>query len=236
MAGKKNRPIQLTFDDARRPIGRGGWRPGAGRKKGRRTTPHDARPDFAARYPLHVTMRIVPDLGSLRRSKLAAIVRAAISESTKPFFRVIEFSVQSNHVHMVVEAHGASGLSHGMTGLDTRIAKRLNRHLGRKGDVLADRYHARILRTPREVRNALRYVLLNARHHERDGGAMLGETWFDPFSSAAWFDGWLRPVPADTPWKRDLVAMPRPTPKPTVWLLTTGWKRRGLITIDELMR
>ena len=231
---RSGKRVQLTFDDARKPSGHGGWRPGAGRKKGRRTTPHDARPELKARFPVHVTMRIVAGIGTLRRDKLAKLIGRAIAMSHKTSFRVVEFSVQRNHLHAIVEATNSGALSRGLGGMETRIAKRLNRELGRRGDVFADRYHMRILKTPREVRNAIRYVLLNARHHEPDGGQWLGDAWFDPYSSCAWFDGWTRPLRLDRPWKRALVSSPRPTAQATVWLLAVGWKRHGLIRVDEI--
>jgi hypothetical protein len=109
----------------------------------------------------------------------------------------------------------------------------VNRYLGRRGALFGDRYHARALGTPREVRNAIRYVLLNAAKHGvvtslRDPG------WIDPCSSAAWFDGWRDPIRTDTAWKRALLAEPSPVARPTVWLLAVGWRRHGAIAFDEL--
>jgi hypothetical protein len=46
-------------------------------------------------------------------------------------------------------------------GLAIRVARAVNRALGRRGRVFADRYHARALTTPRAVRHALVYVLMN---------------------------------------------------------------------------
>jgi len=46
-----------------------------------------------------------------------------------------------------------------------RVARRLNRLRGRCGRAVADRYHARILKTPTEVRHARRYLLTNAQKH-----------------------------------------------------------------------
>jgi hypothetical protein len=125
-------PRQLTLDDARRPTGRGGWRPGAGRRRSPGSVSHRARAAFAPRFPQHVA--------------------------------VVELNILSNRIHMLVEAEGAAALSRGMRGLGGRLARRINAHLGRSGRVF-ERYHARSLSTPREVYNALRYVLLNARHH-----------------------------------------------------------------------
>lgn len=124
-----------------------------------------------------------------------------------------EFSVQKNHFHLIVEAEGHVALSRGMNGLCTRLARRLNRCLERKGSLFAERYHARVLGTPREVRNALRYVLNNARHH---GSRFKG---YDPFSSGWWFTGWLEP--------QEEIENPPPMSRARSWLLRCGWLRGG---------
>jgi len=106
-------------------------------------------------------------------------------------FRVVHYSLQSNHVHLVVEAAHRAALARGMVAVGSRLARAVNRVFGRRGPVLADRYHLRVLKTPREVRNALRYVLLNARRH---ASRLSGKVLLDPASSARWFDGWSRTV------------------------------------------
>jgi putative transposase len=127
---------------------------------------------------------------SLRRGKVCATVRAALTAGGhKATFRVVEFNVLRNHLHLLVEAEGPAALARGMQGLAVRLARRINRLLGRTGSLFAARYHARALRTPREVRNALRYVLLNARHHAAEHGRQLARDWIDPYSSAPWFEG-----------------------------------------------
>jgi REP element-mobilizing transposase RayT len=190
ISSRHRKAAQLTLESARKPTGHGGWRPGAGRPRGRKTVSHDARERFAARHPLHITLRIRPGVQSLRRGKVCATVRAALTAGGhKPTFRVVEFNVLSNHLHLLVEADGLVSLARGMQGLQVRLARRINRLLGRTGSLFASRYHARALRTPREVRNALRYVLLNARHHAAERGRQLARDWIDPYSSAPWFAG-----------------------------------------------
>ena len=105
-----------------------------------------------------------------------------------------------------------------MQGLLVRVARALNRLWARQGSVFSDRYHARQLRTPREVRAALVYVLLNARHH---GLRILG---IDPHSSGRWFEGWSRKL---------VVAARSPGATAQTWLLRVGWRRHGLIGLDE---
>ena len=226
--------VQLTLDQARKPTGHGGWRPGAGRPRGRTKVPHEKREHVASSQPQHVTLRVVAGVGSLRATRRFAVVRDAIRAAQRESFRIVHFSVLGSHLHLIVETPSARARARGMQGLKVRIARRLNPQLRRTGALFADRYHTRALKTPRDVRNAIRYVLNNARHHEVERGMLLGRDWIDPCSSAAWFDGWMRPIRSDMPWKRDLLAMLAPTVPPTVWLLTTGWKRHGLLGFDEV--
>jgi REP element-mobilizing transposase RayT len=138
--------------------------------------------------------------------------------------RVVHYSIQGNHVHMVVEAVGPEELGSGMKAVGARLARAVNRVFPRSGPVLLDRYHMRALRTPREVRNALAYVLLNARRHA--GRRAKNVETVDPASSGRWFDGWRRsPAQASDP---PAVA------RPHTWLVQNGWRRRGLIGLDEI--
>jgi len=98
----------------------------------------------------------------------------------------------------------------------------MNRLWGRRGRVFADRHHDRILRSPREVRHALRYVLNNARKH----GVYFGERQPDPYSSGRWFDGWKDHVS-----QLEVVA---PLARARTWLLTRGWRRHGRIRLGEV--
>lgn len=132
--------------------------------------------------------------------------------------RVVHFGAAGNHVHLVCEADDEHALARGMKGLLVRIARGVNRFLGRSAALFADRYHARELKAPRDVRNVLVYVFGNARGH----GAVVMER-FDPCSSAACFDGWKEVRGRET-W----LARAR------MWLLTVGWRRQGLISVREL--
>lgn len=182
-----------------------------------------------------MTLRIARGVSSLRREDVARIVRESIAKAHRDDFRVIHFNVLRDHLHLLVEATGATSLARGMQGLEIRFAKRINARLGRRGSLFAERYHGRALRTPREVRTVLRYVLLNARHHAAAHGRRLGRYWIDPFSSAIWFDGWRDSLRTDAPWLRSLQRVVRPTASPRTWLLAGGWRRGGgPIGIDEV--
>src|SRR5262245_27751378 len=149
---------------------------------------HRRRCEVEERFPMHVTMRLQEGLESLRRKQTYAVVRAALSKGKEyGEFRLHQFSVQSNHLHLIVEARDRVSLSRGVQALAIRIAKGLNKLWERRGKVFAERYHALVLRSARQIRNALRYVLGNAFKHDL---SMLMKGWFDPCSSATWFDGW----------------------------------------------
>lgn len=206
----------------------GGARRGAGRKPGpRRLVSHAPRPALLARHPVHVTLRVARDIPSLRVKERFRILRGAFRAALgRADFRVVHYSVQADHLHLLVEADDCLALSRGMAGLQIRIARALNRHLSRRGKVFTDRYHARILKTPTEVRNALAYVLNNFRKHAKEHGAKLARGWLDPFSSSSCFAGWLGVHPYGQP--SDVgVATGR------TWLLAAGWKRIGLIRTDQ---
>jgi REP element-mobilizing transposase RayT len=228
--------VQLTLDQARKPDGKhGGWRPGAGRPRGRKKVAHVEREEFKASNPLHVTWRIADGVRSLRREVVLEIVRTTLAQhANRDDFRVVEFNVLGNHMHFVVEAAGRKALSRGMQGLAVRLARAINSLLGRTGKLFKERYHARVLTQPLQVRNVLRYVLLNARHHAAERGERLSRYWVDPFSSAPWFDGWKEPIRSDADWLTRLRKKPRPTERPRTWLLTTGWRKRGLLAFDEV--
>jgi REP-associated tyrosine transposase len=177
----KQRSRQLEL----RPKTWGGRHDGAGRKPnmGRRNVPHVHRPPHDARCPAHVTLRASADVPSLRSERFLVPIQSALRAGTTARFRVLEFSIQTDHLHLVVEANEPTGFERGVRGLAIRIARLVNRLCGRRGAVWGDRYHARLLRTPREVRNALVYVLNNFKKH------LPGARGMDPYSSARWFAG-----------------------------------------------
>ena len=221
---RSRRPRQLTLDF--RPWG--GVRSGAGRpnKSGRKSVSHRTRETLPHRFPVHVTLRLREDLPSLRNPALFADVRRALRFGRARFgFRLNHFSVQSNHMHLIVEATGRPALSRGMQGLGVRLAKTINARLRRAGKVFSDRYHEEILKCPRQVRNTLVYVLKNARRHG------LFQAGFDHYSSGAWFDGWKdagKELGVEAPNESSPVVPPR------TWLLAAGWRRRGLIPVQTL--
>jgi REP element-mobilizing transposase RayT len=213
------RPKQLTLA---RTAGWGGKRKGAGRPPipGRRQpVAHRARVEHKAAFPVHLTLRARAGLPSLRGEAVFGAIREAIRAASSEVFRVVQFSVQGDHVHLIVEADEAE-LGRGARGLAIRLARAINRALGRRGAVWGDRYHVRALRTPREVRHGLVYVLMNFRKHRPWDRCVI-----DPCSSAWWFDGFEKASPRSPG--------PPAVCRPRTWLGAVGWRRHGLIRASE---
>ena len=137
-------------------------------------------------------------------------------------FRLVHYSIQRDHLHLIVEAEDNVALGNGMKSISARIAHSVKRVFQIPGKVLDGVYHARRLTSPRQVRNALRYVLLNARKHWQQQWGAAPPMQLDRASSARWFDGWSRALPTDR-------AGPRPVAEARSWLLCRGWRRHGLI-------
>ena len=202
---------------------RGGRRDGAGRKPagGRALVAHSSRTRVTRHTPVFVTTKLVEGLPNLRRERTLALLRDTLAAGADRFgFRLVEYSIQSNHLHLVVEAQDTRALGRGMKGLLVRLARALNRAWERSGRVMRDRYQSRVLKSPREVRQVLVYALHNAKKH---GARILG---IDAFSSGPWFGGWADRAPRSD----------RRLPRAISWLLSSGWTQSGLISTRESPR
>ena len=234
-------PVQQALPFPRR----GGARQGAGRKprpERKGFVPHVTRPRHSKNHPVHVTMRRVPAGPNFREELVFFEIRRAFAAASERGLRVIHYSVQCDHLHLIVEAADRVVLWRGVQRLFTRIARDVNRVARRRGRLFRDRHHRHDLRTPKEVRNAYVYVLQNWRKHARTyrGAVRRAKVVhsvsdvLDPCSSASVFDGWH----ADAASALSLLErLPRAGPPGVVgarsWLATHGWRRRGLVHLGE---
>ncbi|HEY5933365.1 MAG TPA: transposase [Kofleriaceae bacterium] len=237
MARPRKRHVQQEMRFGDRRGGKRRRKGGRPRKGPRSSERHEKREAFRKNEPVHVVARVVDAVGELRtRQTYHAIRKALVTTFTRENFRIVHLSIQNTHVHLLVEAEHRTALSRGMQAFQISAAKHLNaaistrRSQRRRGTVFADRYHAKIIRSPRQARNALAYVLNNWRKHREDGKSF-ARTWIlDPFSSAVHFDGWrdykLGPLPE--------TYEPLPVWNPKCWLLKEGWRKHGLIATTEI--
>jgi REP element-mobilizing transposase RayT len=222
---------------------KGGKRKGAGRKpKGSRPgTSHRKRPEVKLRHPLHVVLRVVPAVGSLRRRKMYQAMRdATLVAALRERIRIVHLSLQRNHVHLLVEAEDKLALSRGLQGLLISAARNINtmlgdgRHRRRRGRVFADRYFAEAITSPRHARHVLSYVINNWRKHgeDRDGEA---RTWLvDPFSSGISFPDWQELEGRHFMWPIRETYEPLIVRRPRSWLLREAWKQHGPISAHDV--
>lgn len=136
----RKRHVQLRLEDARKETGRGGWRRKAGRKRKPGTISHGTRAPVQPHHPQHVTTRLAAGAPALGRQYLMKLLRKAIAESHKAEFRINEFNVLDNHLHLIVETADEHALARGMQGLKVRIAKRVNAATKRTGELFSGRY------------------------------------------------------------------------------------------------
>ena len=222
---------------------RGGKRRGAGRKpKGPRAgSPHKKRSELNARHPVHVMLRAVGAVGSLRRrSTYRAIREATLTTARREDFRIVHVSIQRTHVHLLVEADGKRALAAGMQGFQISAAKHLNAAISkgkpgprRRGSVFPDRYYAEVITSPTQARHTLSYVLSNWRKHREDQRLPMSEWKIDWFSTAAMFPGWAEYKPYEEEpflWRGVETYDPLVVYQPRTWLLRDGWKRSGSIS------
>jgi REP element-mobilizing transposase RayT len=227
MTTRRRVPTQLTFEDRRRftRAGRPKRRPGP--KPGPRpNVRHRARAVHKYWNPMHATLRAVNGLPSFRAERLFVAFERAVRTTRRKDFRIVEFSVQDNHVHLIVEADDKDARARGMKSFSVRANRLFNVASGRRrGRVWGDRYHRRDLTSARQVRNALVYCLANYKKHQH---VTSGAPRIDPCSSARWFHGWTAIRTHDDG--------PPPTEGARTVLLGNAWHKHGLIHPGERPR
>jgi REP element-mobilizing transposase RayT len=233
---------QLPLFASPRP--RGGKRRHAGRKPNgnRAGAPHRERPVFAARYPVHIVLRVVEAVGNLRRRCAYQAIRAATyTVAARAGFHIVHLSIQRTHVHLIVEASDKLALARGMQGFQISAAKHLNRAISegrpgprRRGVVFPDRYYAEIIQSPRQARHTLAYVMNNWRKHGEDHAGRMQAWKIDWFSSAIHFPHWREYGDSPWMWHGPPLYEPLWVWQPKAWLLREGWKRHGLISYREV--
>ena len=253
MAKPRKRHVQQELDLRRDKNGqrRGGKRRNAGRPaRGKRAgAPHKRRPWFEGKFPQHIVLSVVREIGSLRKRHMYRALREAsltvalreLHDKPRASFRIVHISIQRTHIHLIVEADNKTALSNGMQRFQISAAKHLNREASRgltrrrRGTVFPDRYHQEIITNPTQARRTLAYVLNNWRKHQDDRNGE-ARTWnVDPFSTGALFWGWKEREGATTFWRLRERYQPLVVYLPRTWLLREGWKRGGgLIRFREV--
>jgi REP element-mobilizing transposase RayT len=200
--------------------GWGGKRKGAGRPNKTGTLGHTKRDKVGARNPLHLTLKVKNGTPLLRTKTFLKVFQNALRQARRYGLKVNHFSVLNDHIHLIAEVDSNRDLACGMKSL----MGRLGHFLSTGGAVFAGRFHLHALKTPSEMKNALRYVLLNQARHRRV------IAYLDEFSTARYFDRWNQLLGrAFEPLLRYELSRLKPAPQPDYltlshsWLGTVGW-------------
>jgi REP element-mobilizing transposase RayT len=205
-------------------------------------SPHKTRPQLAARHPVHVVLRVVSAIGSLRRrSAYRAVREATLVAARRENFRIVHLSLQRTHIHLLVEAEDKHALAAGMQSFQISAAKQLNTEIGRArrgarrtGTVFPDRYHAEVITSPTQARHAIAYVLNNWRRHGEDR-ARYARSWkVDAYSSGILFPDWVERANEPFLWRWPSGYEPLVVYRPRTWLLRAGWQKAGTISYREV--
>jgi REP element-mobilizing transposase RayT len=202
--------------------GHGGKRRNAGRKNKSGMVNHMEREKVDFKKPLHLTQKLKPIQFRLRNHAFLKEFKQACKRVQSFGLHVIHFSIQNNHIHFILEAKDNKALSNGMRSLGCKIAKLINREMGTKGPVFDGRYHLHVLKKPTEMRNALRYVLLNQANHSK----LI--PYSDEFSTAKYFRDFRHLLRANIgPLLNDHrpLDLPEFLKCPSSWLCKSGWMR-----------
>jgi REP element-mobilizing transposase RayT len=231
----------------------GGKRKGAGRKPNgaRAGSPHKKRPSIRKGSAGHVVLSVAPAVGSLRKrfmyralreATIAVAMRELAYDDVCGAFRIVHISIQRTHVHLIVEADNKRALARGMQSFQISAARHINREYSvkqklvekRRGNVFVDRYHLEVIKSPRQARRSLSYVLNNWRKHREDREPHTRNWNVDPFSSGIHFLGWKEREDAEVLWRWQDSYDPLVVYQPKSWLLRVGWLKHGRISFHEV--
>lgn len=212
---------QLAF---KKISGWGGKRRGAGRPNLSGLVSHGKRAVVKKSTPLHLTWRIHDDLVNLRCGESETAFKKAAAGCRKFGLRILHYSIQKDHLHLIAEADDNTALGLGMRSFGTRFGKALREIIGGSGRVFVGRYHLNVLDNPTKMKNALSYVLQNQAKHTR----LVRHV--DQYSSAPYFGKWkelfgpqMGPVLVDT--SKTPPSLPDYLSTPRSWIAREGWMR-----------
>ncbi len=184
---------------------------------------HAKRPMVKSGTPVHITLKLRKGVANLRSREVFAGFKISARGAARFDFKIIHFSIQADHVHVVAEAASNKALAQGMRSFGGRLGKWVRRIVGGVGPVFAGRYHVNVLANPTKMKNALAYVLQNHAHHRK----VLKH--LDEFSSAVYFSQWRQlfgftagPLLVD---HRRAADLPDYLSAPRSWLARDGWMR-----------
>ena len=211
------RDPQLSFEMR----SHGGSRKRSGRKKRIENEPkHVARAEVDSRIPMHISFKLIPGTPCLRTPKFMKEFALILANARRRGLRVQQYTIESNHIHLLAEADSNSQVSRGMSSLKISIVWALRRIFMYHGRVFVERYFVVHLKSPTQMRNALRYVLFNHAKHTKC--AFFADVYSSIFGFGDAHEFAEVRAERAPPW---FAAIARELADAKTWMQKTGWRR-----------
>lgn len=129
---------------------------------------HIARDKVTKHTSLHLTIKIERLKAGLRNKDVLKQLHDSIKKARKIGLRVIHYTLEFDHVHLLVEVDSNQQLAKGMQSFGISFSKGINKIKAQVGKVFKTRYHFRKLKSPNEIKNVIFYILGNSLKHKKD--------------------------------------------------------------------
>lgn len=126
---------------------------------------HTSREEIFKPSPLHLTVKL--KRADIQNKVVLRILKHAIYRSRLQGLRVIHFSLEHNHVHLYAECESNFVLGKAMKAFGVTFVRRVNKLKKIKGQLYKYRYHLRVLKSARDAKNVINYILKNGIKHGR---------------------------------------------------------------------
>lgn len=135
---------------------------------------HTHRPVFKKPASLHLTIKIAKEKSNLKNKEVLSILKRAILNSRKMGLRVIHFTLEYDHIHLLIEAENNHLLGKGMQSFGVTLSKAINKLKKTSGQVYRHRYHFRKITSARQLKNVMNYIFRNGLKHGTSAGIVTG--------------------------------------------------------------
>lgn len=159
---------------------------------------HIAREIIKKSTSLHLTIKVRENKADIKNKQVLKILHYAIRRSRIKGLRIIHYTLEYNHIHLLVEAADKQTVHQGMQSFGITFAKKINAIKRLKGTVYKHRYHLRKINSPRELKNVLYYIFNNGIHHKRTSTVLDPYNTLPAFKSLKFLYGhWSNKIEAD---------------------------------------
>ncbi|MGZ3787001.1 MAG: transposase [Bacteriovorax sp.] len=127
---------------------------------------HTSRPFLKKPSSLHLTVKIKKNKAEMKNKSVFSLLKRAILNARRQGLKVIHYSLEYDHVHLLIEAENNHILGKGMQAFGGTFSKAINRMRKLKGGVYKHRYHFRKISSARELKNVMNYIFTNGLKHK----------------------------------------------------------------------